>query len=176
MNENKHLRFWKWAVALLVLCNICLIAVIWFKLPMPFGHKPEQPRDFVISKLKFSDDQVKKYDALIAAHQAAMQHLRIESTDLRRQLFNNLNNSSNTTIADSFAGLIANNQKQIEVATYNHFVQVRAICTDDQKATFDKIIGDVTRMMSGPRQGPPGKHPGDGQGPPDGRPGPPEND
>ena len=182
MNENKHSRFWKWAVVLLVLCNFCLIGVIWFKPPMPLGNHPGSPRDYVISKLKFSDDQVKKYDVLIAAHRAAMDRLRIESADLRRQFFNTLNNNNNTNVADSFATLIGNNQKQIELFTYNHFAQVRALCSDDQKAVFDKIIGDVTRMMNGPRPGPGGRHPGDGQGPPppdgppNGRPGPPEND
>jgi hypothetical protein len=112
-----------------------------------------------------------------------MDRLRKESTGYRRQLFDNIKNK-NTNNADSLTQLIANNQKQIELVTYKHFSQVRDICTDAQKTEFDKIIGDVTRMMNGPHPGPP---PGDRQGPPppgregpDGlpnnRPGPPENE
>jgi hypothetical protein len=95
--------------------------------------------------------------------------------EYRRQLFANLGNEKNGINTDSLAQLIANNQKQIELVTYSHFAQVRAICTDTQKAEFDKIIGDVIKKMNGPGnggppppregQGPP-PPPGDGQGPP----------
>ena len=184
MNESKSLRLWKYAVLLLVLCNIALIATIWVKPNFPGGRRPETPRDFVIRNLKFSDDQVKKYDALINIHRTSMDQLRKESMDYRTQLFNKLHENTNQGITpDSLSQLIAINQKQIELATYNHFAQVRAICTDAQKTTFDKIIGDVTKMMSGNKRG--GIHPGD-QGPPprregpdapeNGRPGPPENE
>jgi len=187
MNENKALRFWKWAVILLVLCNIALISVVWFRPHMPFGKRPEQPRDFVIRKLGFSPDQVKKYDALISAHHATMEQLKKDAASYRQQLFSNLTaNAPHTSSPDSMAQLIANNQRQIELVTYNHFA---AVCTDQQKIEFDKIIGEVTKMMSGHGRGnrPPGDHqgpppPGDHQGPPppDGPPhhdpGPPENE
>lgn len=158
---------WKWTVILLLLCNTGLILTLWLKPAMHDGPRGETPRDYVIRNLKFSDDQVKKYDALIKDHQDAMHRLRHEAMEYRQQLFANLKNehgSSGNT--DSLAQLIANNQKQIEVVTYNHFAQVRTICTDAQKAEFDKIIGDVIKKMNGP--GPGGPHPPtpDGQGPP----------
>jgi hypothetical protein len=96
-------------------------------------------------------------------------------------LFNSLANDGNARLnADSIAMVIAGDQKQIELATYDHFVAVKAICNDKQKTKFDKIIGDVTKMMNGPHHGAP---PRDGQGPPppppggpDDRKGPPENE
>jgi len=152
MNENKTLRFWKLAVILLILCNVTLISVIWLHPHLPFGQHPEQPRDFAIRQLNFSADQVKKYDVLIQDHQKSMQQLRREAAECRKRLFDNLtDNEKNTVTPDSLAQLIANNQKQIELVTYNHFAAVRNICTSGQKAQFDKIIGDVTKMMNGGR-------------------------
>lgn len=180
MNENKGIRIWQWAVLLLVLCNIGLIVTIWLKPlhggpPLPGGG----PRNFVIQQLKFTDGQVQKYDALIQAHQQAMHKLRHDANELRQELFANLENENrNNAVIDSITRLIANDQKEIELVTYNHFAQVRALCTDAQKKDFDNIIGDVIKKMNGPGGPPPprndgqGPQPGPGNGgpPPDGPP------
>jgi periplasmic protein CpxP/Spy len=169
MNE-KVPAIWKWAVILLLLCNLGLILTMWLKPAMHNGPHGETPRDYAIRNLKFNDEQAKKYDVLIKAHQEAMHRLRHEAMEYRQQLFTNLGNAQSGLNTDSLAQLIANNQKQIEVTTYDHFAQVRLICTDAQKTEFDKIIGDVIKKMNGPG-GPP---PHDGQGPPpDDRNGPP---
>jgi protein CpxP len=160
MNENKGIRLWQWAVLLLVLCNAGLILTIWLK---PHHDGPpggETPRDYVIRNLKFSEDQVKKYDVLIEQHQQDMRQLRKNASEYRQQLFAGIKNGSSP---DSLAQLIGNDQKQIEIVTFGHFAQVRALCTDVQKTTFDNIIGDVTKRMNG---GPGGHHPPPGDGPP----------
>ena len=173
MNEQKGIRLWQWAVLLLVLCNIGLIVTIWLKppqqQPQPSGPPPQGgggPRDYVVRELKFTDEQTKKYDVLVHDHQQAMQRLRHDAMDLRKQLFANLKNEDQkNNFTDSLTRLIASNQKEIEMVTYNHFAQVRTICTDAQKKDFDNIIGEVIKKMNG---GPGGHHPppGDGHGPP----------
>jgi hypothetical protein len=187
MSTSNGSKFWKWAVVLLVVCNVGLMLIIWLKPRMPFGHpQGEGPRNFVIQSLKFSDEQVKKYDALINVHKHTMDSLRDQSMQYRQLLFGNLKNETTGAVeADSLAKHIADNQKQIEMVTYNHFAQVRAICTDAQKTEFDRIIGEVTKKMNGnPRNGPPprGDRPrgpqDDGNPPPpprQDRPGHPEN-
>ena len=128
------------------------------------------PRDFVIRSLKFTDEQVKEYDVLINEHRETMDRLRKEGRELRQQLFSGLKSDHPGLMnKDSVAGLIANTQRQIEVVTYDHFAKVRKICTDAQKAEFDKIIGDVIKKMNGgPSQPPPRGGEGDRQGPPPG--------
>ena len=148
-----------------MLCNIGLIVTLFLKPSMHKGARGETPRDFVIRNLKFSDEQVKQYDLLIKDHQGAMRRLREEAKEYRQALFANLKNDENTGInTDSLAQLIANNQKQIEVVTYLHFRQVKALCTGAQKKEFDDIIDDVTKMMGGHGHGGPPPPPG-GQGP-----------
>ena len=168
------MRILQWTVAILVLCNIGLMVTIWFRPHYDGPPRGEQPRDFVIRSLKFSDDQVKKYDALIKVHRHAMDELNRQGVDYRQLLFSNLKNDQANVNTDSMAQLIANNQKQVELATYHHFAQLRAICDNSQKETFDKIINDVMKKMhGGMRGGPPPRerddhHPGDEQGPPPG--------
>jgi len=183
--EQKGLRIWKIAVVVLVLCNIGLMLTIWLKPSMSEQRGPghETPRDYVIRNLKMTEAQVKQYDVLIQDHQASMHQLRDQAQGYRQQLFTGLGKGMSNATTDSLAALIANTQKQIEIVTYKHFEQVRALCTDAQKPEFDNIIGDVIKKMNGrPRPpkdhehgGPPPPPDGgpDGDGPHDGPPGPP---
>lgn len=193
MEQNKSTLIWQWAVLLLVLCNIGLIVTIWLKPATQWQPAMETPRDFVIRNLKFDAQQVQKYDVLVTAHHEAMKRLGTDAASYRNALFTNLKYAGNGGLnTDSFAQLIANNQKQVELVTYNHFAAVRALCTEPQKATFDNIITDVIKKMNGgPHKGPPpgrdGPPPGEGRppredgppppgnGPPPGREGPPPN-
>lgn len=162
MGDNKGI-VWKWAVGLLVLCNIALMATIWLKPSQQQMQRPETPRDFVIRSVKLNDAQVQQYDVLIMAHRSAMDSLRREAMKCRQALFNNLKADGSTKLnPDSVANVISALQREIELVTYHHFEQVRMICTDAQKVDFDRVIGDVIRKMNG-RPGPP---PHDGQGPP----------
>ena len=175
MNEYKGIKFLRWAILLLVLCNIGLLITLWLKPrnETSFAYpRGETPRDFVVRELKFTTEQTKQYDALVHDHQQAMQRLRHGAMDYRQQLFNNLaTDQKDNNKPDSLARVIANIQLEIEMVTYRHFAQVRALCTEDQKQQFDKIIADVIRKMNGGMH-PPGERPGP---PPDGhRPPPPD--
>ncbi|MES2702567.1 MAG: hypothetical protein V4649_08010 [Bacteroidota bacterium] len=177
MNDVKKIRVIQWSLALLLLCNVGLIAAVWLR-PAGGGPKHETPRDYVIRNLEFTDKQVEDYDVLIAGHQHSMRRLRREAMELRQQLFSGLKGEDpGATNKDSIATLIALRQQQIETVTYDHFAQVRKICTAQQKPEFDKIIGDVIKKMNGGMHGPPphgregergGPPQGDGPPPPDG--------
>jgi protein CpxP len=159
MNEQRKPRLLYWTIALLVLCNIGLVTIIWFRpagLPGLGGKGHESPRDFVVRNLRFTDEQSKQYDMLVTEHQSAMHRLRKDAMAYRQQLFGYLATAqSGSAEVDSMEVKIARTQKQIESTTYAHFAQVRNICTDAQKPEFDKIIGEVIRKMNGGPHGPP---------------------
>src|SRR4051812_13749295 len=118
MNGNRGYKILLWTVALLVLCNIGLVLTIWLKSGQQHGAGGHGPRNFVISNLKFSNEQTRQYDALIDAHQQAMRRLRREAMEYRQQLFGSLKAEGQGGVnADSLAGLIARNQKEIEMVT-----------------------------------------------------------
>lgn len=149
MNTNKGLNILLLVIGVLVLCNIGLMFMMWYK-PAVQEWQPgkETPRDFVVRSLNFNPDQTAKYDILVKAHQQAMRRLRDEAGAYRQQLYACIKNVSAGNAPDSLAQLIANSQKQIETVTYAHFAQVRLLCTEAQKQQFDHITGPLTQMMS----------------------------
>lgn len=161
--------FWKWALVLLVLCNLGLLGTFWFFSNHRGGENRAEVRDEVISRLHFSVAQVKAYNDLITEHRDSMQVLRREGRILRDGLFGCMKGGPGAQAqADSFARLIGANQVAVEKATYLHFSKVRELGSGEQKRIFDAMIQDVTRHMNG-RPAPPDE----GMPPPPGRPGPP---
>lgn len=153
-------RFWKWMAGLLTLLNLALLITIW---KAPAAHGPPLP-DFgpakrIIHELNFNENQVSNYNKLVEEHRAAMRKLRDEGGLLRNNYFELLKEEhpADSTITLKLAA-IARNQEEIEKVTFNHFREVREICTPDQKKKFDEMILDVLRAMGKPK-GPPHERP-----------------
>ena len=171
--SNKVPGIWKWTVAILFLLNIALLATIWFK---PSGekvremHEGERPNEFIQRNLHFSREQLKVFDILRERHHDSVVILQREGEQLRRQYFENLQHpeSADSTRLQVLSSAIGRNQQEIEIVTYRHFRQVRALCDDKQKLVFDNIITEVLKRMSGHHGPPPRDDAGDGrrQGPP----------
>ena len=162
MQNNNQLKFWKWAVILLAVLNVCLLTSIWLK---QNGQAPDEMRrppngekaaDFLLEQLKFSEQQVAEFEKLKEEHRHKMDSLREISKEVHRLFFDNLKNEKQDTAkVNDLARAIANNQTQIELVTFNHFKEVRKLCDDKQKTTFDEIIQEVLRRMARPGQPPP---------------------
>ena len=156
---NKVPGIWKWMVGILFVLNLTLLATIWFK---PGGRQEgprmgegERPNEFIEKSLHFSQDQVKAFDVLRGRHHDSILMLQKQGQDLRKEYFDNLKHpeTADTNRVNAIAVSIADNQKEVELVTYRHFRQVRALCDEKQKPIFDNIIDDVLRMMSGPHHG-----------------------
>lgn len=131
------------------------------------GNDTERPDAFIIRKLGFTEAQQNAYIKLRNRHHDSMITLNARGRNLRAMFFDGLKKPDVKQQTDSIASLIAANQKQIEEVTYYHFMQVRALCTDQQKVLFDNIIDEVLRRMSRPpRPDRAGGHGGDGPPPP----------
>ena len=75
--------------------------------------------------------------------------LQDEGEKLRESLFEGLKSDALSSSTDSIANKIAENQKQIEMVTFNHFTEVRKLCTPQQKEIFNEIIEDVLHSLTG---------------------------
>jgi len=164
MQKNNQLKFWKWSVLLLAVLNICLLGSIWLKqngLSPDEMHRPphgEGAADFLLEQLKFTEQQKAEFEKLKEAHHHSVDSLREISKEAHHLFFDNLKNEKpDTAKINELARAIANNQTQIELVTFNHFKEVRKLCNDKQKATFDEIIQEVLRRMARPGGPPPPK-------------------
>ena len=62
---------------------------------------------------------------------------------------------------------VAKNLEQLDLLTFDHFKEVRTICTPAQQKKFDEIIEEVLQMIaSGPLRGRPGMNNGERMPPP----------
>ncbi|MFL5753359.1 MAG: hypothetical protein ACJ76F_08130 [Bacteroidia bacterium] len=162
---NPSLKIWKISVALLTLLNLALLFTIWFK-PVPVTDRPGPPGkggpgNLIIEQLQFSEKQISEFNLLKKAHRDSIEKLQKAGHELRNIFFDELKTDSvDRKKVYQLSIEIANNQKDIELTTFNHFEQVRKLCDEKQKKIFDEIINDVLRKMArGPGKPPPGPHP-----------------
>ena len=171
MQNNSSLKIWKALVWVLVVLNVFLISSIWLKRdgthPGPDQGPPggEKASDFLAEQLHLSPQQTTDFTTLKHTHHEAVMALQEKGKELHQVFFDQLkNNSVDSVQIKEMAAAIANNQTQIELLTFKHFVQVRKLCDDKQRQKFDEIIQEVLQRMSGPhgKQGPPPPPPQNG--------------
>ncbi len=158
-------------VILLLIANIATISFFW--MGMRNKHDPaQQPSEYIIKELALNVVQQKEYKAMVDDHRKQSKQLNEQIRALKDSFFElltheNINDSNKNMMATRIAAL----DQQLDLLTFDHFKQVRKICTLDQQQKFDKIIKDILRMMG--RPAPRGNHPP----PPGGNrpPGPPED-
>jgi len=176
MDANTTIKTWKWFTLTLAILNLAICIGILFRPQKTILFRGERPDEFIISKLHFSDEQVKAFEKLRDRHHDSIIIIQEEGRKIRTALFENLKHANKTEVqADSLMAAIGDNQKQIEFVTYRHFRQVRELCNDEQKKVFDDIIQEVLRKMAGPPPrpgGPPPGHEGPDGPPPPGNNGP----
>lgn len=126
---------------------------------------PPQPNDtahFIIEQLQFDKNQQKQFEHLKNEHQQSVQRIREEDQRLHQVYFDMLkSNNTDQLEVDSITLLIAEERKDMEMALFDHFKKIRALCNKEQEQKFNNIIDEITKRLSPPPQG---------QGPPPGNP------
>lgn len=156
---------WLWVIGGLLLLNISLLAFIWIKKP---DHKPPA---FLEEKLNLSADQNEQFEAARDEHRAKMEGIREQIDILKDEMYVNLPKEkfSMEEVEDT-ALKIAAKKAESDVLTFQHFKNLREICTPEQQREFDQLINEIVRGMDRPMP-PPGQGSSDnrGDGPPGGR-------
>lgn len=160
--ENRNFTILKWSVIVLAILNIVLMANMWMGPrghkhgPPPPHHGQGGPKHMMIEELKFTKEQTAKFEELVDAHRNAMRELDEKNRTVREEYFSLLSKDSvDVKKKEELEMTIAANQKGIDVVTFDHFKQVRSLCTPEQKKHFDEIIGDILKHMRGPHGPPP---------------------
>jgi len=154
-------KFLKIVIIILLIINICTLGFIWthhhMGPPPPHDHGGNAG-DFLQHELKLNDQQQKQFDQLRDEHHEEAEQLQKEGRELHRKFFDLLHSTADSATVLQLAASIADNQKQMEMMTFNHFKKVRALCTPDQQKRFDEVIDEAMRMMAPKppgREGPP---------------------
>ncbi len=137
-------------VALIVLVLINVITAVLY-----FGkkgiHEPKGPKNLIIEKLSFDDEQSQAYEVLISSHRSEILELERDLIELKESLYPQMNDIGTS---EEILSSISQVQSRIESVHLQHFRQIEAICRDDQKAAFNELTQDIAKMFAprGPKK------------------------
>lgn len=151
MNKLKFLYL---LVVVMLLINIAIISYIFTKGETPFSNKGKiMPREIVIKKLGFDEQQIKAYEVLIKDHQQRIKFLNDAIRAKKNELYSHLK-ADVTPIKsnDSLVIQLADYQSQIETTHYNHFLDIKKLCRQEQLKKYDELTTELAKIFSHPRR------------------------
>jgi protein CpxP len=170
-NRNKWLTI---GFLVLVAMNIATLGAFWIlkdkKSGPPAGMR-NGVTEFLIKELQLDSAQQLRFRELVAEHRQGMNDIRKDNRQAKDSFFELLKqpNIDEASLAKAAAAANLPDQR-MEMITFRHFQQLRAICNETQKAKFDEIIHEVLRMNAPGNQPPPPPPGARGHFPPDGPP------
>lgn len=141
-------------VAILFLTNIATLSIIWFNNPCKPKHSDEPKKEkrmgqFMIDQLKFDSVQADAYrslrDSLVTIQRPVYDSLRMAK--LRYYDLLNMPNV-NDSMLQARSNDVATVQKKLDLITFRHFQQVRALCRQDQLLKLDTVVKEIVNRMT----------------------------
>jgi hypothetical protein len=148
MNRTRLISFI--AIGLLI-TNLLMVGFIFLNKPQHPMH--DGPKKIIAERLYFDAQQISDYDKLIVTHQR-----NINAKDsLIRQTKNELYgciSSNNVTLKDSFENKLGQLQIEIEEINYNHFLDIKKLCKENQLTYYNDLVKDLAQLFARPNQRP----------------------
>lgn len=157
MNKNKILTF---LVGILLLTNIALVAFFVARKNTPEkqrgrgGDRSSVVREFLKDSIGFNEQQLAQYDQLRQQNRENMKPLFEELGNAKMAYYKFVGQPAADSASQAAANHIGEKQKALDMAFFNHFRQVRELCTPEQQAKYDSMVQQVIRrMVAPPRRG-----------------------
>lgn len=139
-------NFYILVICLLLISNFVLL---YFALQKPSrGFDPDSPKNTIIEKLHFDENQIEAYQKLIDKHRKDIKKNNDQILMLKKELYSNLKNDDSKRELDSITTQIATIQKQIEEIHFNHFLDIKALCKPNQLSEFDELTDELTEIFN----------------------------
>ena len=149
-NGNSRQKWLLVLAGILLVTNIITLYMLW---SIQNDKKPPQnPRrmgQFMVDQMKFDSTQEAAYwkmrDSLMVVQKPIMDSLR----DAKKSYFDLLNYPGATDSALNQRSEEATRlQRRLDLVTFRHFQQVRALCKPEQYAKFDTVIKEIVNRMT----------------------------
>jgi hypothetical protein len=127
----------------LFIINLVLIGVNYIqKTP-----KREGPRNEIIQRLQFDEQQIKAYDTMIQQHRKAIRQLDNEILELKKSLYKQLTSKEDLIAQDALLNSLGEKQKALEQVHFEHFKQIHQLCKPSQEAYFLALTYDLQDLF-----------------------------
>ena len=146
MNKTKLLSF---AVIALLLLNFGILVFLFLSKDKDGPRGRKMPREIVIEKLHFNDNQIIEYDKKIKIHRETITTLDDSIKVAKNKLYQLLNfETLDLEKKDSLYSKLANYQKQVETTHFNHFLEIKAICKKEQLADYKTLTEELSKIFT----------------------------
>jgi hypothetical protein len=136
----------------LLVLNLGLLGWIWFS-PQKRPHKKETPANFLEKELNFTAKQKEQFRLLREDHHAKVQDIRDSVREMKRQFFEHLGKPMSESDIESVTIDIAKKMARIDKITFQHFREVRQMCTPAQQQKFDEVIDEMLERLAAGAEG-----------------------
>ncbi len=141
MNKN---TFYLITIVALLIANVILL-VLHFRPPNRLNNAP---KNIVIDRLKFDEQQIQKYEDLIVEHRKIVVANNNQINIFKNNLYQELNKSSDSLKINDLAENIAKLEKKALIINFRHFEDIKKICKPNQKERFESLVGDLAEIFS----------------------------
>jgi len=112
------------------------------------NNKKPKPREIIIERLNFDENQIAQYDKMIQQHQNQIIDKEECMGKLKNELYSSLIYSESRTLTDSLSKEIGKIQEEIELIHYSHFEDIKKLCNKHQLEKFNKLINEIAELFS----------------------------
>lgn len=150
MNKIKLLTF---SVIALIILNIVTLGFFIFSenKSQGFNNRPK-PREIIIRKLDFDEQQVKAYEELINWHRGNIDSLQEQIRNTKQKLYSELVKPEvDNKVKDSLVNKLAYIQKKIENTHFRHFQDIKKLCKKEQLDRFNDLTKELSKIFSKPK-------------------------
>jgi periplasmic protein CpxP/Spy len=142
MTFKKTTTLWL-IIMVLVLVNLATLGSLWLSQPdissPERGQRPSRPGFFIEQRLNFSEEQAALYRQLRQEYFDSAKNYYDEIKKEKEALFQHLKYDNGQNI-EEIATRIGKLQAQIEILTFEHFLEIRKMSNEEQKAQLDSLM------------------------------------
>ncbi|MES2389413.1 MAG: periplasmic heavy metal sensor [Bacteroidota bacterium] len=157
---QKPETFLKYIILVLVLLNLSTLGwLVFFRSPGNSGNRHESPAEYLTRELSLSPEQEEAYEEMRFHHHEAVEGFRRKAGGFRRSIHKILKGQALDSLRIiALSDSVGACQRNIELVTFYHFKEVRALCNAEQQQKFDSVIDEALQMMTPPHGPGPGRH------------------
>ncbi|MBK0382335.1 hypothetical protein I5M32_05115 [Pedobacter sp. SD-b] len=144
-------------IKLLTIAVIGLLILNFLIIGFLFTHKPphppkkgsegEGPKNIIIQKLNFDQQQIADYQKLIDDHQTKLKNLKDQIKETKQLLYQQLN-TDDPTISHQLEGKLGALQTEIEQTHYQHFLEIKKLCKSDQLKNYQELTEELAQLFN----------------------------
>jgi hypothetical protein len=143
--QNKILTV---TIIILVILNLATLSLLWLgkpkhdiiRGPENRGNEKVRIQEMLNKELGFSDEQVQRFIALREEHKEKTTKLSNDLMGVKKEMFEQAMYGDNVVLSDSLLNLSLKIQGQLEKVTFQHFLQLKQICTPKQRENLFKLM------------------------------------